>query len=120
MDWLVQRCASPQDMLYGIYLDGTLAGFIHAVWSGGPYELLGICVHPDFRRRGIALAGMSQLLSWLCEKQVDELWLEVRADNHAAFNLYRETGAVETGRRPRYYPDGVDAILMTYVFDSMS
>ncbi|MGB0646307.1 MAG: GNAT family N-acetyltransferase [Bradymonadia bacterium] len=120
IDWLVQSCSSTRDILYVLYLDGVLGGFVHAVWSGGPYELLGICVRPDLRRRGLAFAGITRLLSELRQKQVAELWLEVRADNHGAYHLYKETGAIETGRRSRYYPDGMDALLMTYVIDSRS
>jgi N6-L-threonylcarbamoyladenine synthase/ribosomal-protein-alanine N-acetyltransferase len=42
-----------------------------------------------------------------------EVFLEVRADNPGAQQLYRELGFEEIGVRPQYYqPDGVDAVVM--------
>ena len=38
--------------------------------------------------------------------------LEVSSVNQAAIELYRNVGFVENGRRPRYYSDGTDAVLM--------
>jgi len=119
-DWLRKSSSSSENILCVFQVDEVLADFIHAVWSGGPYELFGICVRPELRRRGLADAGMKQLLSELSARKVTELWLEVRANNHGALHLYTKTGAIETGVRARYYPDGTDAILMTYVLDSMS
>jgi ribosomal-protein-alanine N-acetyltransferase len=41
-------------------------------------------------------------------------FLEVRASNDGAREMYRRFGFEETGRRPRYYRDNAeDAILMT-------
>ncbi len=41
------------------------------------------------------------------------MFLEVRADNPVAQQLYASEGFAEVGRRPRYYqPDDVDAIVM--------
>ena len=42
--------------------------------------------------------------------------LEVRASNAPAQALYRRAGFVVDGRRPRYYPDGEDAVLMSRAF----
>ena len=44
------------------------------------------------------------------------LWSRVRdlrASNGAARGLYEASGFVVVGRRPRYYPGGEDALLMT-------
>ena len=38
--------------------------------------------------------------------------LEVRAGNVAAQQLYGAAGFMQDGRRPRYYPDGEDALLL--------
>ncbi len=38
--------------------------------------------------------------------------LEVAADNSAAAALYARAGFGQAGRRPRYYPDGTDALLL--------
>ena len=41
-----------------------------------------------------------------------DLLLEVRADNPRAQGLYKRPGFEEIHRRPRYYRDGVDAVIM--------
>jgi ribosomal-protein-alanine N-acetyltransferase len=38
----------------------------------------------------------------------------VRADNATARRLYARTGWVDAGVRPRYYADGVDAVVMRW------
>jgi len=86
----------------------------HALgWAaGGVAELLRIGTEPADRRRGL---GRQLLLTFVQACHVagaEELWLEVRADNAAALALYRSCGLATTGRRPRYYADGTDAVLM--------
>jgi ribosomal-protein-alanine N-acetyltransferase len=39
----------------------------------------------------------------------------VRADNAPAIGLYERQGFEKIGRRPRYYADGVDALLFALV-----
>ena len=42
-----------------------------------------------------------------------EVFLDVRADNPVAQQLYASAGFMEIGRRPHYYqPDDVDAVVM--------
>jgi ribosomal-protein-alanine N-acetyltransferase len=38
--------------------------------------------------------------------------LEVAAENSAALGLYRALGFSRVGRRPRYYADGGDAVVL--------
>jgi ribosomal-protein-alanine N-acetyltransferase len=41
--------------------------------------------------------------------------LEVAEDNAAARALYAAAGFAPAGRRPRYYPDGRDALLLAAI-----
>lgn len=111
---------SSRDFVYIALLDDDPCGFVQAIWSGGPYELLGICVETEFRRRGVGLRLLDRLLTGLHSLNACELWLEVRAGNLLAQNLYLKTGATQTGLRKRYYADGTDAVLMSYCFASES
>jgi ribosomal-protein-alanine N-acetyltransferase len=43
----------------------------------------------------------------------ESLTLEVRRDNHSAIELYKGLGYAHHGIRPRYYPNGEDAMIMT-------
>jgi ribosomal-protein-alanine N-acetyltransferase len=40
------------------------------------------------------------------------MFLEVAPENFAARALYASAGYTEVGRRPRYYPDGSDALVL--------
>ena len=110
--------ASEKDILWVVETGGIVCGFLHIIWSGGPYELLALVVDSGFRGRGIGAYLMDTLLVELSTHPTYELWLEVRRDNEAARHLYRTTGGVENGVRPNYYSDGMDAILMTYSSDA--
>ncbi len=92
----------------------SISGFAHTVWSGGPSELIGLAVASSYRGRGVARHLISALLQSFVGTSCTELWLEVRADNTSALDIYRRTGAQVTGLRPRYYRDGTDAVLMSY------
>lgn len=68
-----------------------------------------IGVHPDFRRRGIALRLLAA-----CEQSLDmeRLRLTLRVSNEAAFKLYQSAGYAQIDLWRRYYLDGEDAIVM--------
>lgn len=63
------------------------------------YWIANVAVHPDFRRRGIARQLTMKAMSYLHEKGVQSVWLQVRDDNPAAFNLYQSLGFIEKTRR---------------------
>lgn len=89
------------------------AAFI--VWQTvcGESELHLIATAPAYRGQGAASALMAH---WLAEAAAERCFLEVRASNLAAQNLYRKHGFSECGRRKSYYrlPEGgtEDAVLM--------
>ncbi|MED5372555.1 MAG: ribosomal protein S18-alanine N-acetyltransferase [Myxococcota bacterium] len=68
-----------------------------------------VCVHPQARRQGLGRALVQALL----ETATGPALLEVRASNTPAITLYSRLGFQQVGRRPRYYADGEDALLMT-------
>jgi ribosomal-protein-alanine N-acetyltransferase len=71
-------------------------------------ELTNLAVEPAFRRRGLA----QQLLSDLRRKVTADIFLEVRAGNDEAQELYRKAGFVTIGRRKNYYQDPPDDAVM--------
>ncbi len=62
-------------------------------------EILNIAVHSDFRRRGLART----LLEAECNRNRADYFLEVRASNKAARELYSLMGFTEEGLRREYY-----------------
>jgi [ribosomal protein S18]-alanine N-acetyltransferase len=75
-----------------------------------------IAVAPHARRSGLGRTIMLTLINEAAKRGAQEVFLEVRADNPAAQELYRSLGFESLGVRPKYYqPDGVDAIVMRVI-----
>lgn len=92
---------------------GILAGFAVASLAGPEAELESIAVAPSWQRQGIARGLFRHLARQLCARGVDKVFLEVRASNLPARNLYISLGFAELGRRKSYYADPPeDAILL--------
>jgi ribosomal-protein-alanine N-acetyltransferase len=72
-----------------------------------------IAVHPEWRRRGIGERLLVKLLAQARGLGAATATLEVRVSNLAAQQLYQKYRFEEVGRRPHYYRDGEDALLMT-------
>lgn len=91
--------------------DGGLVGYVLFRRILDEAELLRLAVTRERQRRGVATAlvarGLDELRSFGCATA----FLEVRADNVPAIRFYESDNWQLTGRRPRYYPDGSDALL---------
>lgn len=84
------------------------------LWNvAGEGEIANVAVHPKFWRQGVARALMQTALGQAAQLGLTRVLLEVRASNEPAQRLYRSFGFVEDSRRPRYYSNGEDAILMS-------
>jgi ribosomal-protein-alanine N-acetyltransferase len=90
---------------------GEVAAGAVARRAGDDVELLWIAVASSVRRRGLGAALVEAVAAW-ARSVGGGVLLEVRADNHAARGLYARAGFVVVGRRPRYYRDGEDALLL--------
>ena len=75
-------------------------------------EVLTVAVAPAARRRGIGSALVRHAAQEGRRLGARSLFLEVSAANAAAWRLYRAAGFAEIGRRRRYYPGGVDGLVM--------
>lgn len=78
-------------------------------------HLLNIAVAPAQQRRGIAWAMLRELIAEYRQRQMQQLYLEVRESNLGAQALYKRLGFVVIGQRRHYYRTvggREDAILM--------
>ncbi len=90
-----------------------LVGFFSGRVLADEFELFSLAVAPTFRRQGIGRKLLEAGLMILHERNIDRCFLEVRAANETAQNLYRECGFTTIGRRRGYYCEPVDdAVLM--------
>ncbi len=94
---------------------GVLAAFALARVVAGEMNIMVIATRPELRRRGLGRALLRELLARGRARGVVRVDLEVRAGNEAAIALYDGEGFTRVGRRPGYYRDGEDAVLMSCV-----
>ncbi|WP_210507357.1 ribosomal protein S18-alanine N-acetyltransferase [Naasia sp. SYSU D00057] len=72
-----------------------------------------VAVAEQARRRGLGRALVTALLAEAERRGAQRVFLEVRADNPSAQELYRSLGFEQISVRRGYYqPDGVDALVM--------
>ncbi|NUT69857.1 ribosomal protein S18-alanine N-acetyltransferase [Pseudarthrobacter sp. C4D7] len=71
-----------------------------------------IAVVPGHEGRGIGSTLLTQLIDEARHRGAADVLLEVRADNPRAQQLYVRFGFEQIHVRPRYYRDGVDALIM--------
>ena len=103
---------------HGYYLvagEAAIAGYagLLAPAGSGQADIQTIAVAPAARRHGLGRALMVALLDEARRREAAEVFLEVRADNPSAQQLYATLGFEQIAVRPKYYqPDGVDAHIM--------
>lgn len=92
--------------------DGDAVGFalFRVVPEAQEAELLRVATEPAWRRRQVASRLLTAALATLDRQSIDT-FLEVRADNRPAQELYRHLGFEYQNKRRSYYPDGCDAWL---------
>ena len=71
-----------------------------------------VAVAASHQGRGLARGMLDRLISEAEEMGVTHTLLEVRDGNGAALRLYSTMGFEQISRRPRYYPDGADALIL--------
>jgi ribosomal-protein-alanine N-acetyltransferase len=88
------------------------AGFVLARVAADEAEILTIGVVPASRRRGIGATLLAEAERRAEGQGARVMFLDVAAENLAARALYAAFGYQQIGRRPRYYADGTDALVL--------
>lgn len=91
---------------------GEVVGFTGAQLSGASFEILDIAVSPAHRREGIATKLLARVTYDGQMFGAERASLEVFSGNEEALALYKERGFEEIGRRPDYYGQDQDALLL--------
>jgi ribosomal-protein-alanine N-acetyltransferase len=94
-------------------IQNRVAGFLVIRQTGPEREILNIAVAPEFRRRGVARGLLAEELA----STPGPRFLEVRASNRAAIQLYESVGFRACGVRQNYYRDPPEAAIVMK-FDS--
>jgi ribosomal-protein-alanine N-acetyltransferase len=87
-------------------------GMILARVAADEVEVLTLAVAPAARRRGLGTRLLDAAMTLATSRGACTAFLEVSISNTAARTLYARAGFTPTGRRPRYYADGTDALVL--------
>jgi ribosomal-protein-alanine N-acetyltransferase len=106
-----------------LHMDGRLTlvavrgdvviGYMFAMWVFDELHVNKIAVTAEERRKGIANALMDRCVAFAREHDISMVSLEVRQSNTGAQEFYRTLEFKSSYVRPRYYPDGEAAVVMT-------
>lgn len=92
--------------------DGVLLGYAVTWTVGDVADLQRVVVAPHARRRGLGSRLVRGLLDQAARDGVRRVLLEVSAGNHPALACYGDLGFGAIDRRPAYYRDGRDALVL--------
>ncbi len=73
-------------------------------------EILSICIAPDYHRKGYGKQLLDRVIANIIQAKAHILFLEVRASNTSAIELYRQFGFEQIDLRRNYYriPDSIE------------
>lgn len=109
---LAAEAARP-DALFSVAEEkGAVAAYVVARLEAGELRVYAVGVEPSFARRGLARRVLSWTLAQAKAAGCAKASLEVGAKNEAAIGLYQAAGFRVVGRRPKFYNDGSDALLL--------
>ncbi|MFZ2964902.1 MAG: ribosomal protein S18-alanine N-acetyltransferase [Rhodoglobus sp.] len=120
-DWSRSTMAAELADRHGYYLvafpladPGRIEGYagLRAPRGGEQADIQTIAVVPGARRAGLGRVLMGSLIAEARDRGVQEIFLEVRADNPGAQALYESLGFERIAVRPGYYGGGIDAVVM--------
>lgn len=91
---------------------GEILGYLVGWRVGEEADLARLGVTLERRRTGLGLLLLQEALRHWTQAGVEKVFLDVRAGNVAAIALYLGLQFEVVGRRPGYYADGEDAVLL--------
>lgn len=94
---------------------GGIQGYGILSAAAGDAHILNLCVREELQGRGLARQVLNHLLDLARSVQTQTVFLEVRASNQRAIQLYTTAGFCEIGLRSGYYPAAKgkeDAVVM--------
>jgi len=100
---------------HALLLNDTVIGYFVASAVAGEVTLMNIAISPEQQGQGAGQYLLQFLLDYARQSNQLEIWLEVRASNQQALNLYQKLGFVEVDIRKAYYPaenGREDAVIM--------
>lgn len=95
-----------------VLLDGRIVGYLLVQCIFEEAHILNLAVHQPFRGQGLARKLLERFLAQAVKRKLTQFYLEVRASNRVAQQLYFSFGFAPLAVRKKYYPDGEDALIL--------
>ena len=114
LDSLAEELSNPLAVMRVALIGDEVAGYVgmHHIIDEG--YLTNLAVTARFRRQGVALALMHELLRYAEENDLQMVSLEVRESNEAAVALYSGLDFDQAGLRRDYYTNPTEnALILT-------
>ena len=103
----------PATRKYVVAVDGAeVVAYGGAAFGLDDADVQTIAVARSHQRTGLGRRIMDDLIAASAERGCGQLFLEVRADNAPAIELYKHLGFEQISVRTSYYAPGVDAVIM--------
>lgn len=100
----------------------NLLGYFVAMQGFEEVHLLNLAVAPGYQRQGWAKVMLDALVLWARGQGLQWVWLEARAGNTRAVQVYKAHGFRYVGLRKQYYPaefgQREDALVMSLKLES--
>ena len=112
-EWELRRLhsANPREFLVAD-VAGAIVGYVVGSTAGDCGEIESLAVDERARGHGIGAMLTRHLLDRFRERGLRTCHLEVRTANALAIDLYERLGFRVIGKRPGYYANGADALVM--------
>jgi len=92
--------------------DNVIIGYIAANLLYDHIDILGVLVDINYLKQGIASNLLTKLLDYAKEKNIQDIFLEVRITNIAAQKLYEKFNFKKISVRKSYYTDNLEDALI--------
>lgn len=89
----------------------NLIGYIGLELLVDHADITGIAVLNEYRKKGLASYLLNTAIENCINMNLDNIFLEVRASNLPAINLYEKLGFEKISIRNNYYSNGEDALI---------
>ena len=107
---------NPQAVVF-LQEEDEINGYVVCYFAADEGEIPSIAVETPCRRSGIGSQLFDALSSYIKDKNVTRLFLEVREGNSAAVSFYGAKGFCDVGRRKNFYSNPEeDALIMEKKF----
>ncbi|TNF98483.1 MAG: ribosomal-protein-alanine N-acetyltransferase [Gammaproteobacteria bacterium] len=101
---IIRDCLKTGYFFYSWIEQEEIIGYGVLSCAANEAHLLNLCVRSDRRGEGIGRGLLDHLLSIASRQSIDTVFLEVRASNMLAIQLYENNGFNQIGCRKDYYP----------------